>query len=704
MTRLDPTRARLLCGALAALALVACDDGGEVGPPALAADAGVGADGAAASASITLVIEARGLAAEAAGPLRVIGTRMETGEKLSRLLGDGVEGWPARFTLDDLAPGTWRLTAYRDRDDDAVFDACPFPPMPADVERADAFDNLNGVVEATVGADAEVALVLERRICGPGDVQTGATGELVPPADADLSTVPVFALFEPLDSFRPAEVGADAGVGAAPGASPDAVPLRVPLFPDGLAGPARFEVGELVPGIYRITFFADADGDRAPSLCGTEGLGGGDRFAQVVERFQVVAGQRSPLGAPVELAEAPCPEDLTGLTGTLALTEALDAVLAAEPEALEVYGLLTGPVRLALVPTTGGEPVSAMPLLGGVGERPLPHRFTVTGLPPGAWRLVVWLDRDRDGLFAPCNGLPAGLDAVYRVREDVYVQAGHVVDLGSVVLDRGECDIEAPTGVQGRVRVDTEQGSVGSGRPVRLDLLPEGGAGERRSFLLFENHRALPSGGDDGEDGDGDPPPGGPYARFTVSGDVPPGRYRALAYVDFDRDGAFVPCSDAPFADRLTSGVLGRCDGAGCPTVEVEAGALVNLGALDVTSLGCEVPQVSVEPTVRLAQRLGPESVDDAALRLVIEEAGGWRDDRILRERLEDPTQPLVGPALRLAPGRYRLTAYVDADGDERFGACDAGGDTLWAQIEVVLGEAMADGVADLVLDRRCPL
>ncbi len=699
MTRLASPRARVLWAALAAWALVGCDDGGEAtGTPPMV-DAAVDVDAAVAEGPVTLVVDARGLAAEAAGLLGLIGAHGETGERLSRRLDDVVEGWPARFTLEALTPGPWRLTVYRDRDDDAVFDACPFPPMPADVERADDFDNLNGAIDAVVAPGAEIELAIERRICGPGDVQTGVAGEIVPPPDADLSAVPIYALFEPLDTFRPAEMTADAGAGAPAAASPDAVPLRVPLFPDGLVGPAAFDLGELVPGVYRITFFADADGDRAPSLCGTEGLGGGDRFARVVERFQVVAGQRAPLGQPIELERAPCPDELTGLSGTLSLTEALDAVLAAEPDALDAYGLLTGPVRLALVPTTGGEPVSAMPLLAGLGERRLPHRFTVTGLPPGAWRLVVWLDRDRDGLFAPCNGLPAGLDAVYHVREDVYVQAGRIGDLGPVVLDRGECDIEAPTGVQGRVRVETEQGSVGSGRPVRLDLLPEGGAGERRSFLLFENHRALPAGGEDEDE-----PGGGSAARFTVSADVPPGRYRALAYVDFDRDGAFVPCTDAPFADRVTSGVLGRCDDAGCPTVDVEAGALVDLGELDVRSLGCEVPQVSVEPTVRLAQRLGPDSVDEAPLRLALEEAGGWRDDRVLRERLDDASEPLVGPTVRLAPGRYRLIAYVDADGDARFGACDAGGDTLWAQVEVVLGEAMPEAIAELVLDRRCPL
>ncbi len=688
-----PLRAGRWGWALALLAgLSACDDGpGSAPAGAQGVDAGL--DAGIVAGPSELIVDVDPSASRPTGPLLLLAEHVETADRIVRHLAGVTDRWPARFDLDDLAPGRYRLTIFQDRDGDDVFDGCPFPAMPADTERADTLDNVYGTVDADLTQGGTIEVTLARHVCGPGDALTGMRGVLAPPEDADLAGMPVFLLLEPLDTFRPTEFTADAG----PAEGPAAVALRLPLFPDGLDGPTAFDVGELVPGVYRLTFFADADGDHSPSLCQAQGLGGGDRFAQTVDRFQVVAGRHTDLGEPLALVAAPCPAALTGLTGTLELTDELQQVLGGDGDALRAQGLLAGPVRLALVPQTGGEPVEAMPLLASADARPLPHRFTVTGLPPGTWRIVVWIDRDRDGLFAPCNGLPAGLDAVYHVREDVYVREGQLLELGSVLLDQGECQSEAPTGVLGRLAVELESGSVGSGRPVRLELLPVDAVGERRSILLFENHRQLPVDPDATEDDDG-------YARFVVNGGVMPGRYRAVAYVDYDRDGAFVPCLDAPFADRAASGLLDRCDDDECPTIEVVPGTLADLGELEVRTLGCEVPSAQVEPVLRVAARAPMELIEAGPVRLRLEEAGGWHDDRLLRMRVGLPGEELLGPPVPLAPGRYRVTAYVDADGDGAYGDCGSEAlDPIWGRAEVALDEANPQASVDLVLDRRCP-
>ena len=650
-------------------------EGGETTPP----DAATSPAGRQDAVSLRLRIDAQGIGGASVGRLRLLAERLDNGQRRVVPLAEAVERWPAAYELDDLAAGHYRLTVFWDRDRDDAFDACPFPAMPDHPEQADRFDNLHAVAEAELAGEVEISLTLERHICGPGDIHTGVRGELVPPDDGAIAAVPTYLLLEPLPA---AALGAEAA--AAMGPTP--LPLRVPLFPDGLAEPAAFEVGELVPGTYRLTFFADADHDRRPSPCAEGAPGGGDRFVAVIEAVEVVAGERSLLPAPVSLAEARCSETLTGVRGVLDVEPELVEALTYEG-AQEPWSLLAGPVRAALFPPEGSEAVAELLELPVLGARVLPHPFAVSGLPAGSWRLVVWVDRDADGAFTPCNGLPAGLDAVYAVA-DVRVVDGHMTDLGAVELEQAECEELNPTGLRGQVRVELEPGSVGSGRPLRLELYPVDPSGERRSVQLFENHRELPG---------LDAPAG---ARFTVSGALAAGRYRAVAYVDTDRDGDLTSCLDAPFADRAASAVLGACDERDCPRFEIVDGALLDLGELVVRSLGCEVPAASVALEVLSPDRLPPELLDAGALRMQVREAGGWLDDRPLQGRAL-PGVPLGLPTLRLAPGRYTITVYVDGDEDEHFTACE-GGDPLAGHVEVRLDEGRPDAVVSLSLDRAC--
>lgn len=573
-----------------------------------------------------------------------------------------IEAWPAEVELDGVAPGEYRVVAFHDRGGDDVFDGCPFPHEPGHTTGADAFDNVHGVYEGPVD-EAAIEVRVERHICGPGDLATGLRGRVVPPEGAHLEGVAIHLLLTPLSRRM-----------ATDEPEPMRSPLQVPLLPQGLTDAVDFELGQLVPGDYALTLFADEDGDGKPTPCGP-GIGGGDRHLATVMRFEVVAGERRPLEADLRL-ETPegCPDTLTGVRGELRLDNVLVAAMADDPSLTEPLGVLAGPVRLALFDAADAT-VATMELLPGLDAKA--RAFTVSGLPPGEWRIALWLDRDDDGQFGPCGGLPAGLDTVY-VQSDVEIRDGALSDLDELVLAEGECEPGLITGLRGRVRAPTEGGSVGSGRPVRLELYPVADGAERRSVLLFENHGALP-----------DEP-----ASF-VAVDVPPGEYRGRVYVDTDRDGDFTSCADAPFADRATTEVF---------TVQVGVDGLTDVGALDPVLLGCEVPDAAVTPRIlgdALAEldAVGP-------LRLWIEEAGGWHQDRQLDRRFDAQSAAMAPPRISLAPGDYRLVAYLDLDDDARYGACGdehgTGADVFSAAVEIILDEQAPEATPELQLDDAC--
>ncbi len=566
------------------------------------------------------------------------------------------EGWPLELVADPVPPGRYRLVVFQDRDADESFDACPYPPDPGHVADADTFDNVYGVYEGPVGVDV-VTVRVERHICGPGEPATGLRGRVLPPTDVDLAGVPVHLMLTPHTQGG----GAESDLRDA---------QNLPLLPGGLSGPVDFELGELVPGVYTLLLYADGDRNGAPTLCGP-GVGGGDGYLATVSEFEIVAGERRPLDAPLQLTRPEgCPEVLTGLRGELRLDVALVAALAEDPTLADSLGLLGGALRLGLF-DADGMAVESIELSGGLGAKP--HAFTATGLPPGEWRLAVWLDRDEDGQLGPCGGLPAGLDTVY-VQRDVEVREGQIVDLEEIVLAEGECEPGIVSGVRGTVSVPVEADSVGSGRPVRLELYPVADGAERRSLLLFENHRALPT-----------------AEVHFVAIDVPPGLYQGRIYLDTDRDGDFTSCLDAPFADRATTEAF---------EVEVGPDSIVDLGPQAPTLLGCEVPTTTVEIAVR------GEGVDVASaawpLRVSVEEAGGWTEDRPL-QRLLDPA--LAPQVISLAPGAYRLVAYLDAGDDERYTPCgDAAGvpDVFAAVVAVVLDEASREVRPEFSLERLC--
>ncbi|MCA9537614.1 MAG: hypothetical protein KC620_01925, partial [Myxococcales bacterium] len=511
---------------------------------------------------------------------------------------------------------------------------------------------------------------LARSICGPGDAATGLSGQLIGPRGAALDGVPIFALFTPVEALRQVAQQLE-------DARPRPTALRVPVLPAGLlGGRAGFDVGELVPGIYRVQFFADEDGDHAPTPCGPE-LGGGDRYVAEPIEVEVVAGVHAPLAAPIELRAGDCPDPLTGLRGTLALAPTLAEQWAADPSLVGPLGVLDGSVRLALVSPQGGVAVVNRTLLTGLSARPLPQPFTVTGVPPGIWRAQVFVDRDADGRFTRCSGWPAGLDAVFVQREEVRIRPGEVLDLGALVLERADCDDEPATGLRGALRLPAEAGAAGSGRAVRMELYPTDNRGERRGLLLFENHREATA--------------GDPDAVAVFNRPVAPGAYRGVIFLDTDGDGAFTGCPLSPYGDRSA---------VETGPIEVVEGRLTDLGELTVAPLGCPVPPATLTPILSFDQVEWPRDVP-LDLAMQVREAGGWSLEWSIGA--VEPLAELTLDSLQLAPGRYEVTAFVDEDGDGQLDPCDADvPDRFVARTPLQLDEQMPAAQARLALQPAC--
>ncbi len=641
--------------------LWACDDATDASPGTPLPDASAPADSAPAAPTRLSVRLADGV--PGGGPLvrwalLVEGIDPEHG--WTELL-PAVERWPLEVDLGEVPPGTYRVTAFHDRNADGVYDPCPFPHEPGHTSRADQFDNLVGVAEGRVAGETTLEVRLERRICGPGEVATGLRGRLAPPPGVELAGIPVRMRLER------AEDGAESADTMAGGI------LDVALLPRGLSGPVDFEVGELVPGRYTLQVYADGDEDRRPSPCGP-GIGGGDRYLASLAGVEIRAGERVELAEELALVEpADCPAELTGISGSVRLAEGLPGDPGVWGEAAPPW---SGELWLALLDESGTSAVRAR-LAPSLGAEPA--RFTVSGLPAGEWRMALWLDRDGNGSLTPCGGSPAGLDAIH-AEAPITIREGELRAVGAWTLDQMDCGDTPPTGVTGWVQAGLEDGAVGSGRPVRLDLFASTMT-ERRSVLLHENHRR------DGvatEDGAVLPP------FFALA--LPPGEYSGRVYLDTNRDGAYTPCAGDPFGDRAGSEVF--------PVVVAE-GELTDLGPLRLPAAGCDTPDSGVVIDIDASEGLDAQ-LATGPLRLRIEEAGGWLEDRQLQRRF-DLGEERAAQRISLAPGHYRLTAYLDGDEDGCFQPCDGEApERVAATVEVVLDAANPEARPEIVLDHSC--
>lgn len=658
----------------ASLAAVGCDDATSPGAEFLpTTDAQVG-DGAAPAPFFRLDIlsDVQAGALGPIAPLHLEGVEQDSGERFSRLLSADGQQLPLSVELPELADGRWALRVFQDRDGDGRWTGCPFPPRPEHVQAADSWDNIFGEVDARVFRGGAAEVRLDRRICGPGQPETGVRGTIQTVDGGLLDGAPIYMRVESLD------VQPDLNLGDGERA-PNQAGLTVPLLPGGLDATGAFAVGELLPGAHRLTFFVDGDGDLTPSPCTEQGLGGADRFVQVLESVQIVAGQRVAL-EPIVLAPRVCPEVLTGISGSLRLSADLEAAAAQDPEAVAPWGVLDGTIRVGLFDDLGLR--ASTRIAASIRARTQPIPFTVTGVSPGRWRVVAWLDRDEDQRFSPCNAL-SGAEVVWASLVDV--------EIGEDVTPLGELELRASgcpplSGVYGTLTAQWEQGSAGSGRPVRVDLVGLDEGGERRSLPLFENHRELPV------------PDVGGQAPFAITGELNPGRYEATFYLDTDRDGVFESCRETPYGDRAAAQPI---------EIEVVDGQMLPVGdetTIELSTLDCLEQFTSIRPIVRLDELSERQRAASGALRMQLTERGGWGIDSqmvLLFSGIEGDV--FESAQVRVAPGEYNVTVYADTSGDERFGACgDSAEDRVLARVDLVVDAIEPNPEPLLVLEASC--
>jgi uncharacterized protein (DUF2141 family) len=578
---------------------------------------------------------------------------------------DGADASTARCaSLEGLAPGLHAVTVFLDRDGNGALDGCPFPPQLGDTRHPDTFENLVGQTQVLViiGEESTAEVPVDRRICGPGEAETGLAGRLVGP-DETLGTRPLFLRLEPSSACSDAE----------PGAEP---PVTIALEGAVIDGALDFSIGELLPGCFDLTFFVDADGDGEPTPCDAWPAGG-DRAVAHRGGVAIVAGERRALAADVPLApSAECPKLLTGLSGRLALAPALvesvtagllpAAALEAEPRihltALGTGKVLDWPLALSRIPVD------------------VPAPFVIAALEPGNYDVAVYLDGDRDGTFGPCGGLAGGVDAILEQRRSVQVADEVLTDLGELRLTRSpECttlDVE----VRLRPQIPVEPGPVGSGRPVRLELLPLDAEGERRSVLVFENHGTL------------DDRPSNEMGEIRLAAQIRPGAYDARLFVDTDRNGVYGDCRQDPFFDRISGPVM---------RVDVAPGAPLDLGDAALTVSDCPVPEVSITPEFRLAE--GIAAPPGLQLRFEISEAGGWMEAYPRRMDVPASALPAAHPKIALAPGTFTLRAWLERSVAPIFDPCEAPTpDPFTGVATFTLDARTLTARPEVVLDRAC--
>lgn len=590
----------------------------------------------------------------AAGPLRLLAINLDDQSRIELELARGSLTDAPRFPIR-LPEGPYQLTVFHDRRGNSTFEPCPFPPQPDGMLYADSVDNIHGIAQSIRVHEGDIHIVqIERHLCGPGNSSTGLSGVLKSPIGVDLSERAIFAQLSPYDEST---------------LSPHTPPIQIPLAPNGFSDQIEFSFGELIPGDYLVTLYVDDDGNARPTPCGPR-LGGGDRYLTPSKKITISPGERLDLDT-IRLTEADgCLDTLTGLRGRIVLDPTLFEALAQ----LGFEDLAAMPLRIMLTGTNDDDVVAQAPL------HLLPHRldevpFTITGLPLGMWRVTIWLDLDQDGVFTPCDGLPRGLDLAFHVRDTLSIEAARIVSMGSVSLTLETCG-EAITALEGGLTIEHEEGPVGSGRPVRLELYPTDEGGERRSILLFKNHLMLV---DD--------------VLFGRVLDVPPGEYRGRIYLDFDRDGEYRSCIDDPYGDRATSPMF---------TIEIKSGQRLQLNPLHIENLGCAIPPASILPQIEAANEPGVDGAS-AALRLKISEQGGWHSEFVIDDVYQPHDESFISSQIQLAPGHYQLTAFLDADDDQILDECDSERPDPWrADSEVSLDVTTPTAQPLLFLEPSC--
>ncbi len=563
-----------------------------------------------------------------------------------------------RFSLDGLIPGYYRFTAFLDRNDDATFNSCPYPHSAENTENSDSYDNISGFIEAFAAPGSTLSIKLSRHICGPGDLATGLRGNIEFPGLLQSAPTPIVLLLEPTNELAEDSV-----------TSPTT--LRIPLISKG-SEDLSFDIGELIPGNYNLIFFADADADLSPNIC-SEPLGGADRFLAKLQSVEIIEGMRRDLGTIV-FKEFECPENLTGFSASLSLGELSQLEQTEET--------LSDPVFLQLTPIDRINTPNLRQIFTSLNHRALTQPFTVTGLTAGEYKLQIWLDHDRDMQFLTCDTEPSGLDRVY-VERSISIEDGQILDLGALELQQLSCDTNTVI-IQGSANFTNESGMLGlsSGRPMRLKLTPYNSGATPRDWLIFENTAEIENIASGGAAANR--PFKSENATFARTGELVPGSYYARFYIDSDNNGRFNACNEQGFGDRALSELF---------EITVESNQTINFGNFNLNSLECALPNSAFAINLGANENI-PLPAD---LRAYLVETGGWSYDLPLEHQLQSLSEPLLSSSWPLAPGRYNVTVYLDADQNGEF-ECESEADTWSAQANFILDAANPFATLDLNL------
>jgi len=374
---------------------------------------------------------------------------------------------------------------------------------------------------------------------------------------------------------------------------------------------------------------------------------------------------------PVDLTKADCPEQLSGIAGTIEIGASLDPALLGSTTPTK---LLEGALWVRLVPSTGEGDVINVPVVETIIGRPLPLRYTVTGVDPGLWHVTAYLDRDEDTNFSPCNIVSGGLDAVSGRVESVRARLDEIIESDRILLNLLECGQNELSAVRGQMAVHQEEGPVGSGRPVILEVKRTGEPSEPQYVTLFENHTYIEGSGG------------------TFIKQLSPGQYSGKFFVDTTRDSIYTECLETRFGDRYLS-----------ESFEFE------LGSDNITDLGQFVLSPNACPPFEQPIRL--EIIPDESLQMLpprqlsirVRESGGWSETTRLGDWEEDDGAWI--PEFRpLPPGQYQFTVYTDEDENGEYSPCpDRGGDRFTAEFALEVRADRGPPAARFPLTDGCP-
>jgi hypothetical protein len=583
------------------------------------------------------------------GPYQIEVRERETDALITTLTIPFNDTWPLEVEISAELVGRYTVSAFLDREADNEFDDCPFPRSQIDTERADFFDNVQGIISVSFPSESPQFLVMRRRICGPGPIDTGVSGRI-----------------EGLDPEERAEFKLKATE------LNSGLTLRTTVneYTDLESGETRFQLTELLPGNYNLVFFLDNDNDNSPTPCSAQ-YGGADRAVVELNNVAILANSITELPEPVSIIRGDCPALLTGLASTITLGSSLN-LMGLEGDRAEK--LLHGGLWVRFTPTSGDRDMINIPVLETLIGRPEPFEFTVTGVEPGLWHITAYLDRDEDRIFSPCNTVNAGLDAVSGRAESIRIRNSEIVvsePINLKLLDCGQMDLSA---IRGRVTTLSESGPIGSGRPLILEIENQGSVQARQSITLFEAHNQLNQRG----------------ATFVKQ--LAPGRYSGRLFVDTTRDATYTSCDSDTYGDRYLGQNI---------NFEVLSDSVTELGDFELTpDTECNSGLRSVTLEIVAPTNL---SMPIEQLSLYVEEVGSWAESFNI-----DSWEEIMGvwhlPSQELPPGQYMFTLYSDDDANGEFSPCSTvGSDRYSATFSVVVPVDRAPPTARFPLIDGCP-